>query len=186
MNETIKVIRSRRSIRAYKPDPPKEEELKTIVEAGVYAPTAMNQQKWHFTVVEDKAVLAKMAANARENVLTSGIDFLAERAKDPNFNCYNNAPVVIVITAEADNKFAEFDCGCAAENMALTAESLGIGTVMMGMPEFALQGEAGEALKKELGIPAGYRHVISLGVGYKVNPDTPMPEKKFDVINYVK
>ena len=50
MNETLNIIKARRSIRSYLPDQIKENELQAILEAGYYAPSARNQQPWHFTV----------------------------------------------------------------------------------------------------------------------------------------
>lgn len=186
MNEILKVINSRRSIRSYQPDQLKDEDVKAIVEAGVYAPNAMNQQKWHFTVVQNKAMLGKMMDTVKENVAKSEIPGLAERATTPDFNVYYHAPTVIIVTVDEEARFTELDCGAAAENIALAAESLGIGSVLLGMGAFALQGDAGKALKKELGIPDGYRHVISISLGYKTGPNPPVPLRDMDVINYVK
>ncbi|MCJ7605141.1 MAG: nitroreductase family protein [Dehalococcoidales bacterium] len=186
MNETLKVINHRRSIRSYKPEQLKDEDVKTIVEAGVYAPTAMNQQKWHFTVVQNKTMLDKMMDTVRGNIAKSEIPGLAERAGTPDFNVYYNAPTVIIVTISEEARWADFDCGAAAENIALAAESLGIGSVMLGMGAFACEGEKGAALMKELGIPAGYRHVISISLGYQTDPNPPVPPRNMDVINYVK
>ncbi|MGL6105726.1 nitroreductase family protein [Romboutsia sp.] len=50
MNAAIKSILNRRSVREFKEEMLKEEEIKVIVEAGIYAPSAMNQQSWHLTI----------------------------------------------------------------------------------------------------------------------------------------
>lgn len=185
MNETLLVIQSRRSIRHYRPDQIKTEDIKTIVEAGIYAPSAMNQQKWHFTVVRNKGMLDKMMATVKTNILSSDMPGMKERAESPDFNVYYNAPAVIIITADEDARFTEIDCGIAAENMALAAASLGIGSVLLGMGAFALEGDAGKPLKNELGIPDNYQHIISISLGYNAEEAPPMPAKNFDVINYV-
>jgi nitroreductase len=185
MNETLNVIRNRRSHRGYKPDALKEEDVKAIVEAAVYAPSARNQQLWRFTVVQQPAMLKKMMDVVRYNFANSELPF-KDRANDPEFNVYYKAPVVVICTIAEDAGWPEVDIGAAAQNMCLAAESLGIGSIMLGMGSFALQGEKGKALAKELGIPDNHRHVISVSLGYKAKPDTPTPPRKMDVISYVK
>ncbi len=131
MNETIEVIKRRRSIRKFKPKQIPDEYLQEILECAILAPNARNQQKWHFTVIQNKETLDKMANIMEEGMLKSGIDFLAQRAKDPNFNPFWNAPTVILITADKTARFAEIDCALAAENILIAAESLGLGSIIM-------------------------------------------------------
>jgi len=57
VNETLKVIRNRRSIRNSKDEQIKEEELAAILEAGLYAPSGMNSQDWHFTVIQNRKMI---------------------------------------------------------------------------------------------------------------------------------
>ncbi|MEM4701272.1 MAG: nitroreductase family protein [Candidatus Bathyarchaeia archaeon] len=121
----------------------------------------------------------------KESMLNSGIDFLAERAKDPNFNPFWNAPTVILITADKTARFAEIDCALPAENILIAAESLGLGSLIMTSTELLFASEKGRELKRELGIPEGYEHVCVIALGYKDENPQPKPRRK-DVINYVK
>ena len=57
MNETLKVIRNRRSIRNFMDEQIKKEELDAILEAGLYAPSGMNSQDWHFTVIQNRKMI---------------------------------------------------------------------------------------------------------------------------------
>jgi len=82
----------------------------------------------------------------RENLLNSGIDFLVERAKDPSFDPLGEAPTIILITADKSARFVEFDC--AAENIIIAAESLGLGSHVMAITEFIFTSEEGKKLKK--------------------------------------
>ncbi|MDF2592581.1 MAG: nitroreductase family protein, partial [Clostridia bacterium] len=66
MNETLKNIKNRRSVRAYQAEQIKEEELQMILEAGIYAPNARNQQSWHFTVIQSKELLDRMSKAVQE------------------------------------------------------------------------------------------------------------------------
>jgi nitroreductase len=186
MNETIKVINSRRSIRQYKPQQIADAEIQAIMETAIHAPSAMNQQKWHFTVIQNPEVLAKMEDVVRQNMLKSDIEFIANRAREnPDAKTFYNAPTVIIVTAEENAHFTDFDCGAAAENIAVAACSLGIGSCMIGFGAFLFGSEKEDEIKKELGIPEGYRFIISIALGYK-DIDPPVPPKNRDVINYVK
>jgi nitroreductase len=186
MNETIKVIMNRRSHRKYKADQIDEEKLQAIMECAIHAPSGMNQQKWHFTVIQNKNIIDEMVKRAKENLKNSDIEFLAKRAEDPAFNLYYYAPTVVVITVDEKAPFTEIDCGAAAENIALAAESFNIGSCLIAMSGFIFQGEGVEELKKQLGIPENYRHVISVALGYKENENQLVPPKNTDVINYIR
>jgi nitroreductase len=186
MNETITVIKNRRSIRKYKPEQIDDKELETIMEAAIYAPSAMNQQKWHFTVIHSREKVEQLARTAREKLLKSPIPFFRERAQNPQFNVFHNAPTVVIITADEQAHFVEFDCGAAAENIALAAQSLGINSCMIGMPGVLFEGENAGELKKELGIPENNKFIISIALGYKDMETPPAPPKKKENINYIK
>ena len=186
MNDTIKTIKNRRSIRQYKAEQISDAEIQAIMEAAIHAPSAMNQQKWHFTVIQNRETLTKMEDIARENMLKSDIEFIADRAREnPDFRIFYSAPTVILVTAEENAHFMEFDCGAAAENIAVAAEALNIGSCMIGFGAFVFGSEKEDEIKKELGIPEGYRFIISIALGYK-DIDPPVPPKNKDVINYVK
>lgn len=85
MNEIIKNILNRRSVRKYKKEQIKIEELQAILEAGKYAPSAMNQQSWHFTVVQNKEVLRKIDEATKTAFIKSGNKNFEDRAKTEGF-----------------------------------------------------------------------------------------------------
>ncbi|MEM3770493.1 MAG: nitroreductase family protein [Candidatus Bathyarchaeia archaeon] len=185
VNEAIEVIKCRRSIRKFKPEQIPDHMLREILECALLAPNARNQQKWHFTVIQNKEVLKKMVEIMKENMLNLGIDFLAERARDPNFNPFWNAPTVILITVDKTAHFAEIDCALAAENILIVAESLGLGSLIMTSTEFLFISEKGKELKKELGVPEGCEHVCVVALGYK-NENPPTKLRRKDAINYIR
>lgn len=186
MNETLTVIKDRRSIRKYKSEQIGDKELETIMEAAIYAFSAMNQQKWHFTVIQNREKIEQLARTAREKLCNSPIPFLRERAQNPQFNVFHHAPTVIIITADEQAHFVEFDCGAAAENIALAAQSLGINSCIIGMPNVLFEGENASKLKKELGIAENYKFIISIALGYKDMETPPAPPKKKENINYIR
>ncbi len=185
MNETIKTIKNRRSIRQYKPLQIANAEIQAIMETAIHAPSAMNQQKWHFTVIQNRETLTKLTEMVRQSMLKSSMEFAVERAKNPDFNVFYNAPTVVLVTADEKAGFTEFDCGAAAENIAVAACSLGIGSCMIGLSAFLFNSEESGEIKKELGVPEGYKFIITIALGYK-DIDPPVPPKNKDAINYVK
>jgi nitroreductase len=185
MNETLNAIKNRRSIRKFKSEQISDGDIQKILEAGIYAPSAGNRQKWHFTVIQNKSILNRIARMMKENMIKSGMNMPPTMAGATDFNLLYNPPTLILITGEEKGQFTYFDCGAATENMALAAESLNIGSCIIGLTAFAFDSESGKELYKELGVPEGYTHICSLSLGYKdVSPITP--PRNMNVVNYVK
>lgn len=184
MNETLNIIRNRRSIRKFKAEQIPDPELEEILDCALYAPNARNQQKWHFTVIQKKETLEEMERLMKENMIQSGVEFLAKRAQDPNYHPFFKAPTVILVTGDETARFVEIDCGAAAQNICLAAESLRIGSHIMTLSEFLFASEKGNELKKGIGVPDGYKHICTIALGYKDETPAAKPRNK-DVINYI-
>lgn len=186
MNETLQVIKSRRSIRNYKADQITEAELQAILESAIYAPSAMNQQKWHFTVIQNEELLDRMVSTIKEKIVNSGNEVMAKRASDPNYHTFYHAPTVILISAAEKAPWIHLDCGLAAQNITLAAEALNIGSCIIASSSLLFASEKANEFIAELGIPEGYNHVCTVALGY-INGDHPAaPPRNTDVVNYVK
>ena len=121
-NETMRSILARRSYKVFDPRPIGGEELETIVTAGLYAPTGMNRQPWHFTVIKSREMLERIGEARKAMPLPPGIPPAALKAMgDP----MRSAPVLILVSAKEDGTAAQ-DCCLAMENMFIAAASLGI------------------------------------------------------------
>lgn len=186
MNETLQVIQARRSIKQYTAVQIPDAELQQIMEAAIYAPNARNAQTWHFTVIQKKDMIDRMVSIIKENIMNSGIEFLIGRASEPDYHTFHHAPTVVIITGDEKDKFRDVSCGAAAENIALAAKSLNIGSCVMTSPELLFASEKGNALKKDLGIPDGYTHVCVVTLGYTEGKEPETPPRNKDVINYIK
>lgn len=115
-NETLNVIKSRRSTRAYKTDPVPEKLLDAVLEAGTFAPSGMNKQSPTIVAVSgDKYRREISALNAAVMGVTS----------DP----YYGAPVVVLVLADSNAGTWVEDGSCVLENMMIAAENLGLATV---------------------------------------------------------
>lgn len=186
MNETLKVINSRRSIRAYKPEQISDEDLQAILTSAIHAPSAMNQQKWHFAVVQNKELLAEMVEIAKECIMNSDNEFLKQRASAPNYHTFHQAPTVIMISGAESAPWIDIDCGMAAQNIALAAESLGLGSCIIGTTVSVFNSAKGARLKKEINMPAGYKHMCSVALGFKACENPAAPARNKEVVSYIE
>lgn len=177
MNETIKTIMSRRSIRAYKEEQLKEEDLKAIIDAGLYAPSAMNQQSWHFTVIQKKDLI---------NKVNEACKVAMQRTNNPDFNVFYNAPTIIIVSGSDKAIAPKNDGSLAMENMFLAAASLGIGSCWIHAVTGLINTEDGKNLIKELGIPEGYSIVGSGAFGYKASESPAPAPRKEGTVNIIK
>lgn len=162
MNEILNNIKTRRSIRSFTDEKIPKEALEQIVEAGRYAPSAMNRQLCRFTVVQNPVMIEKLAAAIRR-----------ELNRDSSYHFY--APnVMLLVSNERSNPHGIEDCACALENIFLAAESLGIGSVWInqfrgicGRPEIR------RALSA-LGLPEDHNVWGCAALGYPAQPnETP-------------
>ncbi len=163
-NQVLEIIEKRSSARAYSEEKPTQAELDTILEAGLQAPTGMNRKEIRFSVVDgDNPILAELDEEKRR---------LRGQEKQPH-NFYYEAPMLIFLSAEDDFKWSKVDAGIAVQNMALAAESLGLGNLIIGCIYDALHGEKKEYFSQALQIPEGYSFEIALAVGHKTDNKTP-------------
>ena len=147
MNEVICAIEGRRSIRSYRTDPVPEEKLEAVVRAGLMAPSAMNQQSWHFVVISGKGA---------ERYRTYCIEKLG---RDP----YYGAPAMILVFGKKDAIAPVCDGSLAIGNLLLAAKALGLGSCWIHCVNDLFKEEAAAA---EWGVPAGYRPVGSVALGF--------------------
>ena len=148
-------IISRRSIRKYKSDMPDLELVMKVVDAGRMAPSGMNTQKWHFTVVLGKERIMEISR------------FILEEEKSI---CYD-APVFIMVSYEKDDYFAREDTSCALTNMMQASHALGLGSVWINAINRSW--EKAERMQS-FSVPEGYRVYGALALGY---PDGEVRER---------
>jgi nitroreductase len=167
--EVLQVISNRRSHRAYRNEQLPEEVLSAILRAGLESPSARNHQPWHFSVVQDAALIQEVHDEAARVMGKDG----SPRFADPGFQIFYHAPTVIFLFGEKDFGWTQVDCGIAVENMALAAEGLGVGSVILGLPKPAFMGEKADELRAKLRCPEGYDFVIALALGYATDTKEP-------------
>lgn len=184
MNKVLEVIKSRRSTRKYLSKQIKQEELDLILEAGTYAPSAHNQQSWHFTVIQNKNILDDIDLKTRENMAKQPIDWIEKMGKNENFKVFYNAPTVVIVSGKEDAISSLVDCSAAIQNMMLAAESLNIGSCWIGLVRFFFELNG---YRKELNIPKGYKPYYAVTLGYKAtSSNLNGPKREDNVISYIR
>jgi nitroreductase len=161
MNETIKTLLARRTVRAFKPEQISDDELNAVVKAGTYAPSGGNQQAAVLVVVQDAATRATLT---RMNQ-----DVIGNAGKDP----YYGAPTIIVALADATKVTPVEDATLALGNVLSAAFSLGLGSCWVHRERQMFASDEGKALLKTWGLEGDYVGVGSCVLGY---PDCDWPE----------
>lgn len=185
-NDVLQILKSRRSNRSFLPEQLTEAELQAILEAGIYAPSATNGQPWHFTVIQRKDLIDWLSNKFKELVKKSDNDYLKKVGDDVNFHVFYNAPTVILLSGDESKQSASVDCAAAVQNMLIEAESLNIGSCWVGFIAYLLNSPGSEAYLKELGIPDGFKQIHSVALGYKKLESGAAPQRKQDVVNYIR
>jgi nitroreductase len=156
--DLMEAIKGRRSIRKYKPDPIPEDALQKIMEAVRWSPSWANTQCWEVIIVRDPNMKSALA-----NTLTK---------TNPSLSSMTEAPLVIVLcgkkgvsgfkkgeAATVKGDWLMFDTGIAMQTLCLTAHSLGLGTVVVGLFDH-------KKAEEILGVPQNAEIVAMTPLGY--------------------
>ena len=181
MKDIFEVINNRRSVREYKTEQIKDEELEKIIDAGFMAPTARAAEPWHFTIIQNKELLNDINNISIEIMKDSNDDFL-ESIANSGANILHNAPTLIVVSAKKDAPNIQADCSAAIENMLLAAEGLDIGSCWLGLIQsFFTKQENIDQLQ----IPKDYVPLYGVSLGYKTNENKKITRDKSN-FNWIK
>lgn len=175
-------VYSRRSVRDYTTDPVGKELLMRLIAAAVQAPSAMNEQPWSFSVVQNRETLAQISREAKAHILSTplggGPQEIIERLRDPTFDIFYNARVLILVSSVTQSPWATVNCSLAAQNLMLTARAEGLGTCWIGFAQTWLATPAGKAM---LGLPPQYTPVAPIIVGWPVTAPPAVSRKEPDI-----
>ncbi|NHJ84031.1 MAG: nitroreductase family protein [Asgard group archaeon] len=165
--DVIEAINSRRSIRKFQNKLIPEEIVTKLLRAAMQAPSAGNNQPWHFVVITDRNILNKI----------------------PDFHPYSKmlleAPLAILICGEyTAERFCGYwvqDCSAATENLLLAAHALGLGAVWLGI--YPIQ-ERVDGLNELLNLPRNIYPLSLIAIGYPDEEKKPENRYKEDKIHY--
>ena len=169
MNDVIRSLKEWRSVRAYREEQVREEELRQILEAATYAPSGMGKQSAVMVVVQDKETIAKLS---RLNAAVMGAEI------DP----FYGAPTVVVVLADRSS-FTWKEDGCLVMgNLMNAAYAVCVDSCWIHRAKEVFEGEEGQALLKQWGIEGDYVGVGHCILGYRAGD---LPEAKPRKANYI-
>lgn len=169
MNEVLNNIKTRRSIKKYKPEQIKNEDLEKILEAGTYAPTGRNLQSPVIVVVQDTETVSKLS---KMNAEILGTD------TDP----FYGAPTVLIVLADKTINTYKEDGSIVMQNLMLAAHSLGLGSCWIHRAREVFETSAGKELLKKWGIPENYEGIGNCILGYADIEPQVRPRKEGYII----
>ena len=184
------VILASGTTQAFKADAVAEADLNIILQAGLSAASAINQQPWHFAVITN-ADMAKELTSGSGMGMPGGMPGSAPAGGFPGgapAGAPEGAPadmpkmpasagakagmgdspvaIVVYVNEGTMSPDAHFDCGLATQNMVIAANALGYGTKIVSAPTMALNGEKHDEICEKLGVDKAYQAVAVLLVGY--------------------
>jgi nitroreductase len=151
---------SRRSIRKYTGGKVDEETIKSIIKAGMYAPSARNKRPWHFIVIDDKSVMNRiMDVHPYSSMLAEA-----------------SHAIVVCGDREIENGpgYYRLDCSASSQNILLAAHSKGLGAVWLGIEP---REERIKAVSNILGLPAHIVPVSIISIGILAKTTSTLPAR---------
>lgn len=175
MNETLKVLKERRSCRKFKEDMITNEELESVLEAGTYAPTGNGKQSPIIIAITNKKIRDELSLENRK------VGNMPE-----GFDPFYNAPVILAVLADKTVKTYLYDGSLVMGNMLNACESLGLGSIWIHRAKEVFEEEFGKNLLKGLNITGDYEGIGFCALGYMdCEKASPAPRKE-NYIYYIK
>ncbi len=189
MNEVLKTIIHRRSIRKFKEEQIKEEQLIKILEAGTYAPNAGSRQSPLFAVCQNPELNEEIGAlnvevmksiAAKRPPMKPGEKEGPKAGNGPMIKSFfYGAPTVVTIFAPKNWYNFILDAAVCAENMMLVADSLGVGSCMIARATETFETERGKEIQAMWGIDEAYEAKVHVLLGYPAD-EIPEPAPRLD------
>lgn len=155
MNEVIKAMKERRSIRKFKAEMPLKADLEQIIEAGLYAANGRGRQAVITIAVTDRELRDKLSAV--NNEIMGGPE-----GNDP----FYGAPAILIVLANKEVPTAPYDGSLVMGNLMLAAHSLGLGSIWIHRAKEEFEMPEYQKLLKDLGIEGEWEGIGHCAVGY--------------------
>ena len=175
MSETLKVLETRRSCRAYKPELIEEEKLQAIIKAGTYAPTGMGKQAPIIIAVTNKELRDKLSAmNAKIMGQGEGVD------------PFYGAPELLIVLGNKAIGTYIYDGSLVMGNLMNAAADLGVGSCWIHRAKEEFESPEGKEILKDLGIEGDYEGIGHVILGYEAEPPKEAAPRKEDYVYFVR
>jgi nitroreductase len=191
-NEILNCIHERRSTHRFTDKQISSEQLDTLLDAAIWAPSGSNSQSWLFTAIQKKDGLLHLNELVREGFQHwvpdddyPGKLAMKEYSKKEGFNFYHRAPTLVIASNRPNYENAMADCALALENIFLAAQSLHLGSCYINQLHWLRDDRGVRAFLFELGIPKDHTICSSAAIGFK-GADSAAPVRKGGTINIVR
>lgn len=171
MNETLKVLETRRSCRNFKSDMVKAEDLDAIIKAGTYAATGRGKQSPIIICVTDKTLRDEIS---EENRKIGGWQ--------EGFDPFYGAPVILIVLADKEVPTHVYDGSLVMGNLMNAAESLGVASIWIHRAKEEFESDFGKEILKKLGIKGDYEGIGHCALGYAAEPLSKAADRKSDYV----
>ncbi len=162
------LITHRHSERKFSSKKISDADISKIIDAGLSAPSGMNTQPWHFTVIQNDQVKQELVNNCKIAFEKSGVDWRKNWATKDNFDPFYSPDIIVVISNNLAIEKSNEDCCFAIQNMVLMAESLGLSSCIIRDICWAID----QSNQAKYGIPEGYSCFMCISIGYATNKNT--------------
>ena len=162
-NAVIASLLTRRSIRAYRPDPVPPADIDRVIAAGLRAASGMGRQSPVILAVTDRTL--------RDHLMRMNAAVMGREGSDP----FYGAPCVLVVLADRQSPTYLYDGALAMGNMMNAAHALGLGSCWIHRAREEFESEEGQEILRTLGIHGDLEGIGHLILGYA---DGPLPEAK--------
>lgn len=173
MSDILEVIKTRRSVKKFKSDLPKQEDIDKIIEAGLFAASGKNMQDTIILAVTNKNVLAKLS-KSNASIMNAKLD------------PFYGAPVVLIVLGKRDNPNSVYDGSLVMGNLMLEAHSLGIGSCWINRAKEEFEMDEWKAWLLSVGIEGDYIGIAHCALGYPDGEERPFKERKENRVFYIK
>ena len=175
MNDTLKVLETRRSCRNFKPDMIPEETLEQILKAGTYAATGMGKQSPIIIAVTNKELRDQLSEENRKIMgAPEGMD------------SFYGAPVILIVLAKKTVPTHVYDGALVMGNLMNAAESLGVANIWIHRAKEEFESDFGKKILADLGIEEEYEGIGHCARGYAAEPAKAAAARKDNYIYYVR
>jgi len=173
-NETLKVLKERYSCPAFTDELPEREQLEAIAQAAIESPSGTNSQPWRVIVVTDKALLREVEDETlRMMAQIPAYRHFYEAVTSTGMKLFYNAPCMIVLPMDKRDPYAQYDCGTVSQSIAAAAQSVGVASRIIAIPEVAFLGEKAAELKEKLCFPENYEFGLAVLLGKAAKTKAP-------------
>jgi len=164
MNEVYKAITERFTCRGFESTPLTDEQIKALSDAALAAPSAGNRQPWHVIVTTDKELIEELDVEAMKVMAAEEDQTYYNRVKEGGGRVFYNSPYMMIILGDG-SRWSQLDCGILCQNVVLAAQSLGLGSCIVGLAGMPLNGPRKEEYRKRMKFPEGYEFAVGILAG---------------------